>query len=105
MVRVVALFVAATLAVASPAFAQSFTTRPSSHVQPPAVRIDLSAKAAGIDTMAAAPRSVKKPAVAAAAATRVQTKRSFWKSPWLYAAVVGVIIVVAVAYSDEGDAY
>jgi hypothetical protein len=104
MVRVVALFVAATLAVASPAFAQSFTTRPSSHAQPPVVRIDLSARAAGIDAMASAPRSVKKPAVAAAG-TRTQVKRSFWKSPWLYAAVVGVIIVVAVAYSDEGDAY
>jgi hypothetical protein len=55
--------------------------------------------------MAAAPRPITKSAVAASTATRTQTKRSFWKSPWLYAAIVGVIIVVAVAYSDEGDAY
>jgi len=104
MVRVVALFMAVMLLAASPAFAQSFKSR-SSHAQPPAVRIDLSAKAAGIGTMAAAPRPATKPAVTAAAATRMQTKRSFFKSPWLYAAIVGVIIVVAVAYSDEGDAY
>jgi hypothetical protein len=104
MVRVVALFVAVTLFLASPAFAQSFAST-SSPGRAATVRIDLSAKAAGIDTMAAAPRPVKRPAAADAAATRKQTKGAFWKSPWLYAAIVGVIIVVAVAYSDEGDAY
>jgi len=104
MVRVVALFVAVTLFVASPAFAQSFKST-SSHAQPPSVRIDLSARAAGIDTMAAAPDAIKKPAATAAAGTRTQIKKSFWKTPWPYVIGVAVIAIVAIAYSGDGNGY
>ena len=103
MVRVVALFVAVTLFLASPAFAQSFKST-SSHAQPPSARIDLSARAAGIDTMAAAPDAVKKPA-ATAAAPRTQIKKSFWKTPWPYVIGVAVIAIVAIAYSGDGGGY
>jgi hypothetical protein len=104
MVRVVALFVAVTLFLASPAFAQSFKST-SSHAQPPSARIDLSAKAAGIDTMATAPDAVKKPAAASAAGTRAQIKKSFWKTPWPYVIGVAVIAIVAIAYSGDGSGY
>jgi len=104
MVRVVALFVAVTLFLASPAFAQSFNST-SSHAQPPSARIDLSARAAGIDTMAAAPHEVTKAAVAAAAAPRTQVKKSFWKTPWPYIIGVSVIAIVAIAYSGDGSGY
>ena len=104
MVRVVALFVAVTLFLASPAFAQSFKST-SSHTQPPSARIDLSARAAGIDAMTAAPDAVKKAAVAPAAAPRTQIKKSFWKTPWPYIIGVAVIAIVAVAYSGDGDGY
>jgi len=104
MVRVVALFVAVTLVLASPAFAQSFKST-SSHAQPPSARIDLSARAAGIDTMAAAPDAVTKATVAAAAGTRTQIKKSFWKSPWPYIIGISVIAIVAIAYSGDGNGY
>ena len=103
MVRVVALFVAVTLVLASPAFAQSFKTT-SSHAQPAAARIDLSAKAAGIDTMVTASDAVTKP-VAAKAGTPAQVKKSFWKSPWPYIIGVSVIAIVAIAYSGDGGGY
>jgi len=104
MVRVVALFVAVTLVLASPAFAQSFKST-SSQARPASVRIDLSAKAAGIDEMAAAPDAVKKPAAAEASATRTQIKKSFWKSPWPYIIGISVIAIVAIAYSGDGGGY
>jgi hypothetical protein len=104
MVRVVALFVAVTLVFASPALAQSFKST-SSHAQPPATRIDLSARAAGIDTMAAAPHTITKRAVTAAAGTPTQVKKSFWKTPWPYVIGVAVIAIVAIAYSGDGGGY
>ena len=103
MVRVVALFVAVTLFLASPAFAQSFKST-SSHAQPQAARIDLSAKAAGIDAMVIASHDVKKSA-APAAGTPAQVKKSFWKTPWPYVIGVSIIAIVAIAYSGDGGGY
>ena len=104
MVRAVALFVAVTLFLASPAFAQSFKSTPSASQQA-SPRIDLSAKAAGIETMAAAPDTMKKPAAANATAARSQIKKSFWRSPWPYVIGVAVIAIVAIAYSGDGGGY
>ena len=104
MVRVIALFVAVTICMASPAFAQSFKS-PAAQSQPASPRIDLSAKAAGIDRMAAAPDNMMKPAAAAAGTTRTQIKKSFWKSPWPYIIGVSVIAIVAIAYSGDGGGY
>lgn len=103
MVRVVALFVAVTLFLASPAFAQSFKNAPL-QAQAKAARIDLSAKAAGIDTMVTSSDAVTKPA-AAKAGTSSQVKKSFWKTPWPYIIGVSVIAIVAIAYSGDGGGY
>ena len=104
MVRVVALFMAVTLFLASPAFAQSFKSTPS-QAQPLAARIDLSAKAAGIDTMIVASDAARKPAAAAATAPRTQVKKSFWKTPWPYVIGISIIAIVAIAYNGDGGGY
>ena len=110
MVRVVAFFVALMFFSASSGFAQSFKA-PSAQAQPPAVKIDLSARAAGIDAMAAsAALKDTKPAARSMNVPRTPTKRSFFKSPLFYVIVAGVaatVIIVAAkgGYSDNGSGY
>ena len=102
MVRIVVLTVAITLISASPGFAQSFSDSSGRTRPVPSQRLDLSAKAAGLDKNipAAASSSTVLPAVPAPRAP--QTKRSVWKSPWPYA-VIGAALVAGlyIAYRDS----
>jgi hypothetical protein len=104
MVRVVALFVAVMFLLASPAFAQSFKST-STQTQPPAVKLNLSAKAAGIDAIAAAAvRDAGKLAPRPASSMPSAAKRSFWKGPWPYVMIgAAVAIGLAIAYSGDGS--
>ena len=101
MVRVIALAVAITLFTATPGFAQSFSSSPGSTRPVPTQKLDLSAKAAGLEkiTPAAAPAAVALPAPAS---RTPQTKRSSWKSPWPYA-IIGAALVAGlyIAYRDS----
>jgi hypothetical protein len=103
MKRALALAVAATFVCASPGFAQS--TLPASAPAPAAVtvvgRVDLSARAAGIESMAAA-RARKGDARAVRAAQGTQG-RSFWKSPWPYVIIAGVVTAGVLIASGDGD--
>lgn len=109
MVRFVTLFLAVMFVSASPAFAQSFKSQ-SSHAQPPAVKLDLSAKAAGLDRIEAPPsREAGKPAARSANSTQAAAKKSIWKGPWPYVAIAAAVVVLAISlgggYGTPGDGY
>jgi hypothetical protein len=108
MVRIVALTVALTLLSASAGFAQSFGDTPGRGRPVPSQKLDLSAKAAGLEkTTPATASSIVIPAAPLPRAP--QTKRSVWKSPWPYA-IIGAALVAGLyfAYRDTdpaGDGY
>jgi hypothetical protein len=107
MVRVVALFVTVMFALSSPAFAQSFKST-SPQTQPSAVKLNLSARAAGLDTIAAAAvRDAGKHELRPATATPSAGKKSFWKGPWPYVLIGAAVAVgLAIAYSGgSGGGY
>jgi hypothetical protein len=114
MTRVLALALAATIVFGSPAFAQSTpaparpaAARPAAVTPPPSARADFSARAAGIEKLAAA-RPQPDTARADAAAQNAQpdpARRSFWKTPWPYVIIAGVVAGVLIAGGDGDGIY
>lgn len=102
---IAALSAAALALAATPAFAQSFAPAPASRDAGNGARVDLSARAAGLDKMIEKDARTSTNGDAARAADEKKapqsTKRSFWKTPWPYV-IAGAIIVIAVVASNGG---
>lgn len=114
MTRIPAVALAATFVFASPAFAQSTpaparpaAARPATVTPPATARADFSARAAGIEKLAAA-RPQSDTIRAAATAQNAQpdpARRSFWKTPWPYVIIAGVVAGVLIAGGDGDGLY
>ena len=104
MTRVIALTVAVVFVGTSSGFAE--TLRPVAVITPApgATRIDFSPRAAGIDTMAAVrARKVVKADARAPRALQSTQQRSFWRSPWPYAIIAGVVVAGVIIANASGD--
>ncbi|HUF47246.1 MAG TPA: hypothetical protein VMM93_05460 [Vicinamibacterales bacterium] len=102
MKRVFALATAALLFATAPALAQTASDRAHNRVAPAAAsRVDFSPRAAGIDAMAAAPeRKADKRETRTAQNTQ---GRSFWKTPWPYVIIAGVVTAGVLIAGGAGD--
>ena len=105
MKRVIALTVAVVFVGASSSFAETLRPVAASVPPPAATRIDFSATAAGIDTMVAAQAPAVKAEARAPRAPQSTQRRSFWKSPWPYAIIAGVVVAGVIIANGSGDGY
>ena len=98
MTRVVALAAAMVFLAATPGFAQA---PPQAAPVSAKSRIDFSPRAAGIDTMSAT-QARRDDARRAPRAPQSQG-RSFWKTPWPYVIIGGVVAAGIIIASGDGD--
>jgi len=101
MTRVIATTVAALFLLTSSGFAQATRLSTDRSATQPAGQRDFSAKAAGIDTMAAAhARATVKKDSRTEGAIQSNGKRSFWKTPWPYV-IAGVVVAGAIIIASN----